>query len=84
MPRQLGLGGLLGLSPVVERGLGRFVPPNGDDNPFAWLTAQQSILARVAAVSSQPLKFPPPQLLVPVPWRPGSSPTLPVARHTSR
>ena len=41
---------MLGLSPVVEHGLGRFVPPNGDDNPFAWLTAQRIILAGVAAV----------------------------------
>ncbi len=44
---------MLGLSPVVEHGLGRFVPPDGDDNPFAWLTAQRIILAGVAAVQQQ-------------------------------
>jgi len=28
------LGGLLGLSPVAERGLGTFTPPDGDGNPY--------------------------------------------------
>jgi phage terminase small subunit len=29
------LGGLLGLSPVAERGLGTFTPTDDDGNPFA-------------------------------------------------
>ena len=29
------LGGLLGLSPVAERGLGSFTPPSDRDDPFA-------------------------------------------------
>jgi len=29
------LGGLLGLSPVAERGLGSFNPPDDDGDPFA-------------------------------------------------
>jgi P27 family predicted phage terminase small subunit len=29
------LGGLLGLSPVAERGLGSFTPPDSADDPFA-------------------------------------------------
>lgn len=36
------LGGLLGLSPVAERGLGSFNPPDDADDPFAYRARKQT------------------------------------------